>query len=242
MNENVESSIKIYEYNFDKPDLSEEILEHYGIKGMHWGIRRYQNYDGTRIGAKKRVKKSVFKSSKKRISGNREEALKNNDVKYMNEHKSEFSTNEINNALNRINAESRLSDLVNANKTSTKIKNKIKSIINSNGFKLAAGIAIGATVVTAFRLMDDPYFGKPKKTKKSYVTEAINKYNKQNAKKDSNEVLDIDQAIMLFGKKKGDDLAAFVHALGPEVGFLGADKVLRNMGLKNLANDLLKNK
>ena len=26
-------------------------LQHSGIKGMHWGIRRYQNYDGTRIGA-----------------------------------------------------------------------------------------------------------------------------------------------------------------------------------------------
>ena len=27
------------------------MLIHHGIKGMHWGVRRYQNYDGTLTGA-----------------------------------------------------------------------------------------------------------------------------------------------------------------------------------------------
>ena len=27
---------------------SDEYLEHHGIKGQKWGIRRFQNYDGTR--------------------------------------------------------------------------------------------------------------------------------------------------------------------------------------------------
>lgn len=27
--------------------LSPDYLEHYGVKGQKWGVRRYQNYDGT---------------------------------------------------------------------------------------------------------------------------------------------------------------------------------------------------
>ena len=33
----------------------EDWLEHHGVKGMRWGVRRYQNYDGTRIGSSKGV-------------------------------------------------------------------------------------------------------------------------------------------------------------------------------------------
>ena len=33
-----------------------KMLMHHGIKGMHWGVRRYQNYDGTRMGFNKKQK------------------------------------------------------------------------------------------------------------------------------------------------------------------------------------------
>lgn len=41
------------------PNRCEEVLAHHGVKGMHWGIRRYQNPDGSLTAAgRKRVEKS----------------------------------------------------------------------------------------------------------------------------------------------------------------------------------------
>ena len=46
---------------------SEDHLEHHGIKGQKWGVRRFQNPDGTRIGAKKRKPKKEPEPERKAI-------------------------------------------------------------------------------------------------------------------------------------------------------------------------------
>ena len=47
--------------------ISDEELYHYGIKGMRWGIRRYQNKDGTLTPAgRKRLEKADYKWAKKK--------------------------------------------------------------------------------------------------------------------------------------------------------------------------------
>lgn len=37
----------MYDGVIEKPELNEETLAHHGIKGQKWGIRRYQNPDGS---------------------------------------------------------------------------------------------------------------------------------------------------------------------------------------------------
>lgn len=43
----------------------EEMLEHHGIKGMHWGVRRYQNPDGSRTALGKKRESSRNDKEKK---------------------------------------------------------------------------------------------------------------------------------------------------------------------------------
>ncbi len=53
----------------------ESELYHHGVKGMKWGVRRYQNKDGTRIGPKKRSPRKQSADYKAKVS--RKNDLKN---------------------------------------------------------------------------------------------------------------------------------------------------------------------
>ena len=58
----------------------QQLLAHNGILGQHWGIRRFQNEDGTRTAAgKKRDAKAEYKQAKKSIKDTRNKLLEKDD-------------------------------------------------------------------------------------------------------------------------------------------------------------------
>lgn len=131
----------LYEYSYEKPELTNEFLEHYGILGMKWGVRRGPYPIGSKKG---KVKKSKAKA--KKVYKTREQIIKDKDIQEMNKRKDEFTTQEINDVLNRIGAETRLSQLAKQTSKKGKAKRTVKKIINNKAVKALAVSTLVAAV------------------------------------------------------------------------------------------------
>lgn len=133
-----QSIIRLYEYDYDKPPLEDAII-HYGVKGMKWGVRK----DKKRLFGSKRRKKreKTYKSN--------EAAIEAKDLKYIQKHKDKFSTKELNQVMNRIDAETRLEKM--AKQSSSGAKGKVKKILNNKVFKAVAIVALAAGAAATYK-------------------------------------------------------------------------------------------
>lgn len=105
-----------------------EMLEHHGIKGQKWGVRRYQNEDGTRTAAGKKREQS------------RSEEPAHEDYNKAHSEKSvkDMSDAELRTRLNRLQMEKQYSQLTNSD------TNKGKEFV-SKAMKVATGVATATT-------------------------------------------------------------------------------------------------
>ena len=138
-------------------------LQHHGIKGQKWGVRRYQNKDGSltpagnkRYGSKENfekqypedVKKSMnkAKSGLNKASGAVDKAKNINDkmAKKANEEQikkdvSKMSDQELQKIVNRLNMEERYKQVMNS-RAAENGKNNVGKVLEYAGTALAVGV------------------------------------------------------------------------------------------------------
>ena len=107
--------------------MSSNELAHHGIKGMRWGVRRYQNKDGTLTKAGRKKMAKLDKEYSKLTGQNRN---RNRNAESPNTRLSKMTDDEIRARINRINLERDYLDLIN-NQDSINKQSKGKSFIKT---------------------------------------------------------------------------------------------------------------
>ena len=120
----------------------ENYLAHHGIKGQKWGIRRFQNPDGTRtVLGKKRERKA------KTID--HDTLIKSRNAKELYKYRDQLSDKELQDRLNRLRNEEALRQMANNNKKVNNGQSVSRKVLSKFGEKTAEAIAaaiVGATV------------------------------------------------------------------------------------------------
>lgn len=150
-------------YNLDlvnKPDICDDKLMHYGVPGMKWGVRRYQNLDGTLTSAGKKRQKKEEKKKLKEIKRKQKEHKKimTDRKKFLDNYYS-LSDDDRRLADKYFDALEKMEkrEMTHISKIDKKRKSRIDSLLTGpnllKGFALGAG-SVAGTVISVSKIQD----------------------------------------------------------------------------------------
>lgn len=129
--------------------MNADELKHYGIKGMKWGVRRFQNKDGSLTAdGRKRYGSEDLKSMQKQVNQGknvvdgvkktRAKAAEKQTEKKIRDDLSKMSDQELRNIVNRLNMEERYMQVMKSRDVVTG-KSKVDKILDYAGTALTIG-------------------------------------------------------------------------------------------------------
>lgn len=118
--------------------MNETYLAHHGIKGQKWGVRRFQNPDGTRT--------ALGKKREREKAPSHEELLKSTSADEVYKNRDKLSDKELRERVNRIQTEQQLAQLRNIKKRTSVGKKASGKVLNKVGEKTAEALAVSAVM------------------------------------------------------------------------------------------------
>ena len=117
--------------------MENDVLFHHGIKGMKWGVRRFQNKDGSRTAAGKKREKTISADEQER--SNRKSEVKNRRI---------MSSDDLRKKIERLKLEKEYKNLIKDNIAPGR---KFVSEVLASGAKKAIPVMVAGTLAYAVK-------------------------------------------------------------------------------------------